>query len=188
MRAPLRFTYGNCLFGADPSDVWAAFTVEATSYEWLSEDAKRGRLLALLGALEAIEADVQILRVGSGAARPAAGAPAADARARRAARAHRQAREAYDLEQRPWRLQLGGERPAIFVIVSLRDPERDIAGYVSSFAERGPADLVAGAAGGVLADRAPTTEIAELERVKGARRSSSRAAGGSPCRTRRSRR
>ena len=45
-------------------DAWAAFTVEVASYAWLSEEGKRARFLALLGGLEAIEADVQILRVG----------------------------------------------------------------------------------------------------------------------------
>ena len=164
MRAPLRFTYGNCLFGADPSDVWAAFTVEAASYDWLSEDAKRGRFLALLGALEAIEADVQILRIGASGRRSeavdlsAGEAPAGDPLARRAARAHRQARAAYRHEQERRVCELGGERPAIFFIVSLRDPERDIAGYISSFAERGPGDVVAGSAGGVLTAGAAAAE------------------------------
>ena len=64
MRAPIRFVYGNCVFAATLDDVWAAFAVETDAYEWLGEDAKRARFLALLGALEAIEADVQILRVG----------------------------------------------------------------------------------------------------------------------------
>ena len=64
MRAPLTFVYGNCVFAGGPTDAWAAFAVELSGYGWLSEDAKRARFLALLGALEALEADVQILRVG----------------------------------------------------------------------------------------------------------------------------
>ncbi len=63
MRAPIRFTYGNCVFADGLSDAWAAFRVEPSSYQWLGEDDKRMRFLALLGALEAIEADVQILRL-----------------------------------------------------------------------------------------------------------------------------
>ncbi len=63
MRAPIGFVYGNCVFGDGLNDGWAAFAVDVASYQWLSEDGKRARLLAVLGALEAIEADVQILRV-----------------------------------------------------------------------------------------------------------------------------
>ncbi len=37
--------------------------MQTTSYAWLSEEAKRARFLALVGALEALEADLQILRV-----------------------------------------------------------------------------------------------------------------------------
>jgi hypothetical protein len=35
---------------------------------------------------------------------------------------------------------LGGARPSLFVLVSLREPERDVAGYLSKLAERGLAD------------------------------------------------
>ena len=64
MKPPIGFVYGNCVFADALDDGWAAFAVETESYEWLSEDGKRARFLALLGALQAIEADVQILRVG----------------------------------------------------------------------------------------------------------------------------
>ena len=64
VKPPIGFVYGNCVFADALDDGWAAFAVETESYEWLSEDGKRARFLALLGALEAIEADVQILRVG----------------------------------------------------------------------------------------------------------------------------
>ena len=63
MRPPISFVYGNCVFGGSLDDCWAAFSVQAASYQWLSEDGKRGRFLELLGAIEAIEADLQILRV-----------------------------------------------------------------------------------------------------------------------------
>ena len=62
MKPPIGFVYGNCVFGA-LDDGWAAFAVE-TGLRMALEDGKRARFLALLGALEAIEADVQILRVG----------------------------------------------------------------------------------------------------------------------------
>ena len=61
--APIAFVYGNCVFAEGLDDVWAAFAVQTSSYAWLSEEGKRARFLALIGALEAIEADVQILRV-----------------------------------------------------------------------------------------------------------------------------
>ena len=64
MRPPIAFVYGNCVFADGLDDGWAAFRVEVSSYEWLAEDGKRARFLALLGGLEALEADVQILRVG----------------------------------------------------------------------------------------------------------------------------
>ncbi|MFZ1924662.1 MAG: hypothetical protein WAU42_00825, partial [Solirubrobacteraceae bacterium] len=64
MRSPISFVYGNLVFGASADDVWAAFSIPCASYEWLSDEAKRARMLALMGALEALEADVQILRVG----------------------------------------------------------------------------------------------------------------------------
>ncbi|MGH2905096.1 MAG: hypothetical protein ACRDK7_16160, partial [Solirubrobacteraceae bacterium] len=64
MKPPIGFVYGNCVFADALDDGWAAFAVETESYEWLSGDGKRARFLALLGALEATEADVQILRVG----------------------------------------------------------------------------------------------------------------------------
>ena len=63
MRPPIAFVYGNCVFAQGLDDAWAAFAVEVSSYAWLSEEGKRTRFLSLLGALEAIEADVQILRV-----------------------------------------------------------------------------------------------------------------------------
>lgn len=139
LRAPLSFTYGNCLFGVDRTDAWAAFAIEVSSYQWLSEDAKRARFLALLGALEAIEADVQIVRLGAGGGGGGRGAALAGAGAHGdAARAHVQAREAYAREHERRVAELGDECPALFVLVSLREPERDVASYVSSFAERGP--------------------------------------------------
>src|SRR6202035_300986 len=135
MRAPLGFTYGNCLFAEDKSDAWAAFAVEVTSYEWLSDDGKHARFLALLGALEAIEADVQLLRVGLGPDRER-GTGVQEAHA--AARAHATARAAYAREHARRLVELGGEPPALFVLVSLREPERDVATHLSNIAERGP--------------------------------------------------
>jgi hypothetical protein len=143
MRAPLQFVYGNCVFAEGFDDAWAAFAIEPASYEWLSADGKRARFLALLGALEALHADVQILRVGRAwdveryvrelsrelsAAGAAAGERASDP-------GHR-----YVSEHRARLAELGLCTPAVFVIVSLRAPERDVASYVSSAAAQHPRD------------------------------------------------
>ena len=65
MNAPLTFVYGNCVFARGLDDVWAAFSIEPSSYAWLDEAGKRRRFVSLVGALEALEADLQILRVHS---------------------------------------------------------------------------------------------------------------------------
>jgi AAA-like domain len=139
MNPPISFTYGNCVFSEGLGDAWAAFAIDVSSYQWLSEDGKRARFLALLGALEAIEADVQILRVGrrwalEGYARELTGSALAtiDERARASSR------ERY-VEEHVRRLAaVGRAQPAVFMFVSLRDPERDVAAYVSKAAERNP--------------------------------------------------
>jgi len=142
VRAPIAFVYGNCVFGRGLDDGWAAFVVEASSYAWLSEEGKRARFFALLGAIEAIEADVQILRVCRRwrleayaeeliAHREAASAPAP---------VHEGARRRY-VEEHLRRLgDIGKAQSAVFLLVSLSDPERDVASYVSRAAEQHPRD------------------------------------------------
>jgi hypothetical protein len=140
VRAPIAFIYGNCVFAQGLDDGWAAFAVDLSSYAWLSEEGKRGPFLALIGALEAIEADVQILRVvrrwpieryafenGGG---DDATAPPAHARVRRRY-----------VDQHVRRLtEIGATQPAVYMLVSLRDPERDVASYVSRVAAQHPRD------------------------------------------------
>ena len=134
VRPPIAFVYGNCVFGASLSDPWAAFAVSSSSYEWLSEDGKRARLLALLGALDAIEADVQILRVGQrwdldrylGELDDADRGP------------HVRASSRYAQEHASHLAEAGVAQPSVFLLVSLRDPERDVASYMSRAAERHP--------------------------------------------------
>jgi hypothetical protein len=112
-----------------------------SSYAWLGEDGKRSPFLALIGALEAIEADVQILRVGR--AWPVEGY-AADLDSRPPATAaprehlHARARRRY-VDQHVRRLQaMGATQPAAFVLVSLCEPSRDVASYVSQAAVQHP--------------------------------------------------
>jgi hypothetical protein len=167
MRAPISFTYGNCVFADGLADAWAAFAVEVASYQWLSEDGKRARFLALLGALEAIEADVQILRVARRVdveqyAREMDSDPAIP----KSGQAHARARRLY-VEEHARRLDAaGGARPAVFIVVSLRDPERDVATYVSRAAEHGPRDWWEALARAFSMRDRRLLAVSELERAR----------------------
>jgi hypothetical protein len=157
VRPPLSMIYGNLVFGAGLDDAWAAFAVPTASYQWLSEDGKRGCFLALLGALEAVAADVQILRVSrawevSEYAREMGG----ESRARRR----------YVAEHVRRLEELDARRPALFVLVSLRDPERDVASYVSGAAERHPREWMRALAGGLRPHDRRLLRVAELERMR----------------------
>ena len=168
MRPPITFVYGNCVFARGLDDAWAAFAVEVSSYAWLSEDGKRARFLSLLGALEAIEADVQILRVCrrwqlqryvgemGGEHGSQGGSPWPHARARRR----------YVEEHGRLLGDVGQAQPLVFLLVSLRDPERDVASYISKAAERHPRDLI-GALGRALSVRdRRLLKASELERAR----------------------
>jgi hypothetical protein len=134
VKPPISFVYGNLVFGESPTDVWGAFFVPSSSYEWLCEDAKRTRLLTLMGALETLEADVQILRVGR--------AWDLDGYLHELQRAstghHTHANRRYTSEHAEHLRDVGASQPSVFLLVSLRDPERDVASYVSQAAEQHP--------------------------------------------------
>jgi hypothetical protein len=134
LRPPISFVYGNLVFGATPDDVWAAFSIPCTSYEWLSGEAKSARLFALMGALEALEADVQILRVGR--RWDLAGYVSELEQTGRGV--HVRANQRYAREHAERLSDVGCSQPALFLLVSLREPERDIASYVSQVAEQHP--------------------------------------------------
>jgi AAA-like domain len=134
VRPPISFLYGNLVFGATLDDAWAAFSLPSSSYEWLSEEAKRARLLTLMGALEAMEADLQILRVGrrwdlGGYLRDLEGAETGS---------HVRANQRYAREHAERLRALDASQPSVLFLVSLRDPERDVASYVSQAAEQHP--------------------------------------------------
>ena len=165
MRPPLSFTYGNCVFGHGLRDGWAVFAVEVASYAWLGDDGKYARFLALVGALEALEADFQILRVS----RPwpvedyvrdledqveggAAGQPAAAVH-------HR-----YMQEQARRLGELACDEPLLFLVVSLSEPERDIASSLSRAVSQGPRHWRAGLQA-LATSRRRMVSIAELERA-----------------------
>jgi hypothetical protein len=136
VKSPISFVYGNLVFGEALDDAWAAFFVPNSSYEWLAEDAKRARLLALMGALETLEADVQILRVGrrwdlDGHVRELRKAGAGSG-------VHERANLNYAHENEEHVRGIGTSQPSVFLLVSLRDPERDVASFVSHAVEQHP--------------------------------------------------
>jgi hypothetical protein len=141
MRAPIRFTYGNCVFADGLSDAWAAFRLEPSSYQWLGEEDKRVRFLALLGALEALEADVQILRLAQEPPSDRYSTQLEDeVGAHGRGEPHASLRHEYAREHVRRIAELGSTCPAVFVLVSLREPERDIASFLSQAIERKPGD------------------------------------------------
>lgn len=166
MRAPIAFTYGNCVFAGGAGDAWAGFAVRVESYALLREEDKHARLLALVAALEAVEADVQLLRVSGSwdVARYRRGVGRA-ANAFGEAAPHGSARAAYESAQVERLRALAASSPALFVFVSLREPERDVAAYVSAAAATGPRAWLRALSASVAADRR-LLPAAELERVR----------------------
>ncbi len=164
MKAPISFVYGNCVFGADLTDGWAAFAVELDSYEWRGADHKRARLVAMIGALESVEADVQLLRVGGQRERAPQDANSATTAAGRQLRT-REHRRYLDAQKRAT-----GAReavvPELYMLVSLRSPELDVASFVSRWAERGPGEWWAALRGALLGEGRKTMSAAALERVR----------------------
>ncbi len=168
MRPPIAFTYGNCVFGEGPQDGWAAFAVTLASYEWLDKEEKRERFMTLLGALEAIEADVQILRVcGVWDAARELGQVDSDERSAGAQRFGREPeRRRYLSEQLEGLRGAGAAEPAMFVVVSLREPELDVASYVSRAATQRPRDWWDAARRALSQRDRRLLSAAELERAR----------------------
>ena len=165
MRRPIAFTYGNCVFAEGLDDPWAAFSVETSSYQWLGVDAKRTRFRSLLSALEAIEADTQILRLGS-CAQAARYAGELEAESGQAGRPHVRLRQRYVAQQVQRLTELGSTRAALFVLVSLRDPQRDVATYVSQLAEQGLAEWWESLRGVFSLRDRRLLKVSELERAR----------------------
>jgi hypothetical protein len=169
MGGPISFIYGNCVFARDLDDCWAAFSLRTSSYEWLSAAGKVRRLRALVEALERVEADLQIIRVSARWDAPAYGREQvkeieAQASVKRATTVGRPYVEA-QVERLEGKV--GMSRPSVFMFVSLREPQRDVAAYVSSALERRPREwlraLRRGLPGGGL------LRAAELERARAGR-------------------
>ena len=167
MRAPISFVYGNCVFADGLSDAWAAFAVTVSSYGWLGEDAKHARLVSLIGALEAAEADVQIIRVGR---RWALGRYAQEMtgedKSDRGSQGHARARRRY-VDEHVRRLgDVGGTEVEMFLLISLRDPERDVASYVSRVAQQHPRAWWDSIRGALAIRDGRLLKAADLERVR----------------------
>jgi AAA-like domain len=170
MRPPLTFIYGNCVFADGLDDCWAAFSVETSSYEWLPADAKRARFVGLLGALEALEADVQILRVTTNwdvgrYADELAGelAHSSDGHAE----GERNAAVERYLEAHTRHLNdVSLVRPKVFILVSLRNPEQDVGAYVSSVAGQHPKHWLSGLRRSISMRDRRVLAAAELEALR----------------------
>ena len=157
------------MFADGLGDGWAAFAVETSSYQWLSEDGKRARFLELLGAIEAIEADLQVVRVSrrwelERYVRELAADANTDAGT--GTDTHARANSAY-LEEHARRLQgFGMARAAVFLIVSLRDPEKDVAAYVSQVAESHPRQWLREIGRALSSRDRRVLDVSELERAR----------------------
>ncbi len=156
MRPPICFIYGNCIFGTGLSDGWAAFAVRLESYQWLREDEKRSRFLGLVGALEAARADVQLLRVASSWEEPASQPESS---------VHAKANRRYLSSQRGQRVD-EATTPALYLFVSLREPDLDVAAFVSRAASGDSRGWLDWARRGLSSQGRRTMSVRELERAR----------------------
>ncbi len=161
MDLPISFVYGNVVFGPSLDDAWAAFSLPCTSYEWLSGEAKHARLADLIGALEALEADVQMLRVARSwdldrylREIDSLGIPS-----------HAPANTVYAREHARHLETVGAIQPSLFLLVSLRDPDRDVATYVSRAVERHPREWLRSLGRAFSPRDRRLLKVADLERL-----------------------
>ncbi len=138
MRQPVSFVYGNCLLGS--SGPWGVFGLQPISYAILSAERKHEIFSRLVAAIEAVEADIQVIRVArpwdlAGYCRELGGSYSGP---------HEAAHRRYVSEHRS-RLdgEVGQAVPAVYLAVSLDAPERDVGSYVSSLFDRSPRALIA---------------------------------------------
>ncbi len=167
MKQPVSFVYGNCVFAASLDDPWAAFRVQTASYAWLSEEGKRARFLAMAGALEAVEADVQLLRVSRRfSSERYAAAVGGECRGGGPWERRTQACARYLREHARRLRELDAAQPLLFMLVSLREPERDVATYVSRAAAEHPRDWWRSARRALALHDRRTFSVRELERTR----------------------
>jgi AAA-like domain len=163
---PIEFVYGNCVFARGLHDVWAAFAVELSSYAWMGDEGKRAAFVALMGALEAIEADVQILRVARVWPVDRYEAEMARDSSAGATGTHARPRRRYVAEHARRLAELAATHPALYVLVSLREPQRDVASYVSRALEYAPRGWLTAARRALSTRDRRVLKASELERVR----------------------
>ncbi len=134
MRAPIGFIYGNCVFGQRTGDAWAAFVLETHTYDALPATKKLAHLAALMGAIEALGADLQILRVP----RRWSVQRYRERLERELAAPHRRRALEYAEEHARHLDDQLPESAVVFMVVRLRDPDGDVAAYVSRAFEHHP--------------------------------------------------
>ncbi len=162
MRPPIGFVYGNCVFGHDLDDRWALFVAPTRSYDGLSGVLKRELFLSLVGALDSVGADLQILRVS----REWDAQAYADELSGDGPHAHGQAKQRY-LAAHVAHLQRDAvSRTEVFFALSLREPQRDVTAYVSSAAEQTPRDWLRSLRRGLLSGERRLLPASELERTR----------------------
>jgi hypothetical protein len=161
MKAPISFVYGNCVFGEGLSDGWAAFVVSLHSYAWLRAEEKRARFLALVGALETAEADIQLLRVSGRWDLARYEADCASGEGERSDLARGYVKGQVAALEDSW-----ASNPALYVLVSLREPEQDAASYLSRVATQHPSELWRSLRGALAAHGGGAMATAELERAR----------------------
>ncbi len=170
MGAPITFLYGNCVFANGLDDGWAAFRVQTGAYAWSSEAEKHSRLVALVGALESLAADVQVLRVTRRWRRERYQRDMSDARRHDGGHNGRlaAARTRYVREQA--RLLEGSEpaQPLVFILASLREPERDVASFLSGMASQHPRRLIDELRAALSPRTRRFMSVRELERARAA--------------------
>jgi AAA-like domain len=161
VRQPVSFVYGNCLLGS--AGPWALFALPSTSYAVLSSERKHEVFSRLLATIEAVEADIQVMRVSrswdlddyaSGLLGSYAGPH--DAAHRRYVDDHRAGLTDH----------VGQSMAAVYLAVSLDAPERDIGTYVSGLFDRSPRTLLAGLRGALSLPDRRFLAADELERLR----------------------
>jgi AAA-like domain len=162
VRPPLCFVYGNCVFAATLGDAWAAFVASTHTYAGLSIAEKRARFSALMGAVETMEADLQILRVS----RPWRVDRYELSLAAELAGPHAKLARGYVDAHEDHLRELSPEVPEVFILVRLRDPEKDVAGYVSQVLEHRPGHWLRAIRRSVRELDARLLTASELERVR----------------------
>jgi len=170
MRAPITFVYGNCVFASGLDDGWAAFRVQTSTYAWSTQSEKYSRLVGLVAAVETLGADLQILRVSrrweldryevemrthgpgdAGSATTRAGA-----------------RERYIREQARRLEATEAFQPVVFILASLREPERDVASFLSSVASQHPRRMFGEVCRALSPRSRRLMSVQELERARAA--------------------